>query len=939
MNQNRPSTSLRTQILLPSILALLVFATIMGWALIMTTHKTFNTKFLQTGQSLVENVAPTMSFALATGDRDYLKARLKSAFRQDELRHIEVINSQGNLSVALSRQDDGSIVEVSTKNDKKILFPHETNHEPFHADVPADPIEVEFLTAPSPHDEIPLGTLRAILDRSAIIEERNQEIAYGVLLALITALVMCIIVAGLARRIVEPLKDLTSTLERLEAGDFSARAGNSPIDEVGRVQNGVNAMALSLDNAQRDLKQKVEQATAKLVKTVDDLERSESKYRSLVDSASDGVFSMNSNLRLLQVNPAIEQLTGRDHGDLIGEDLLNLVLAEQQSRIKQVYARQTEEHTACTYEVTLVSAIGERVVVEISSRPHITDNICVGFHGVARDITARRRIDQARAEAQELAESANHAKSMFLATVSHEIRSPMNGILGFLDLLNKTNLDDVQNEYITTAEKSARTLLRIIDDLLDMARVESGYLDFRPEAVDLREFTEHVMAEAEQQVDAESLTLKTELDDALPEIVVTDPARLNQILTNILGNACKFTGDGTVTLAVDCLDRANTSATVVFSIRDSGPGFDEDDIEEILKPFGRGPEAIKNRVAGVGLGLAIAKTLVDEMAGRIDISNLPRGGGEVKITVSLLTSSKRALPKEKMPSAITVDSETGDLPTEAITKTPRVLVVDDSEINTRFVSTLLSYHGIEAVQANSGAGALELCETGTFDLIFTDLHMPSMDGVEMANRIRATLADRCPPMIALTADATARNSERLEHEDFDQVLFKPITETELLNAITRWVGYSPTRHAPETKSVVSRTDAADDILGKQRGLEFAGGNEALWESNVVLFIEDLKRILPLFDTTHPDFHPDRLVEHTHRISGSAAYIGARKLEQLAMNVETECLDPDSNRVEKLCMEFDSAAQDFLSEARNAGFSADEDAESDKPVSLGVSSSG
>lgn len=923
MSNSHSKISVRTQILVPSIGALLVFAFVMGWFLIATTNKTFNTKFAQTGQALVDNTAPTMSFALATGDRDNLKTRLQSLFRQNELRHIEVITSAGTFSVALSRQDSGLVIEVFPEAGQKVLFKPQPNHETFHADVSIDPIEVDFISGVSPHKQQPVGTLRAILDRSSIIKERNDVIFKGILITLFTAMLMCVIVAALARRIVQPLQNLTSTLEILEGGDFSARAGNSTIDEVGRVQAGVNTLAASLGEAKHDLEQKVEQATAKLVESVDELERSEGKYRNLVDSASDGVFSLNSNLRLTQINPAMEKLTGRDRDELIGKHLVNLVVPEQRDQVTRRYSTQVTGRSTATFELGLATATGETVILEISSRPQFNDENCVGFHGVARDVTARQRVEQERAEAQQVAEAANRAKSMFLATVSHEIRSPMNGILGFLNLLNKTQPSPLQLEYITTADKSAKTLMRIIDDLLDIARIESGYPEFRPEPVELVGFIEHVMAETRQQVDAENLILKTELDPELPSMVVTDPARLNQILTNILGNSCKFTEEGEVVLNVDCVEKVDASAIITFSVRDSGPGFAEDDIDELLKPFERGPEAIENKVAGVGLGLAVTKTLLDEMEGRIDISNLPNGGGEVKITVTLRTRSDSVVSSQNPESDSNRKPLVDGIKPRAVSGKLKVLVVDDSQINTRFVSTVLDYHGIETVEASSGLKAAEICESSSFDLIFTDLHMPVMDGVETAQRIRKILAGDCPPVVVLTADATVKSNERLLREDFTEILYKPVAESQLLSVITQLTGYTPLQQPSQNVSAATDRGSDNDVLNRNHGIALAGGNEELWESNMVLFIKDLQTVLPLFDPSRPNFDTDDLGEQTHRLSGSAAYIGARNIENLAMNVEIACQNSQTREIERVCSQFMKAADEFFTQARQAGLMSDD----------------
>ncbi|HEY9063991.1 MAG TPA: ATP-binding protein [Burkholderiaceae bacterium] len=381
-------------------------------------------------------------------------------------------------------------------------------------------------------------------------------------------------------------------------------------------------------------------------------------------------------------------------------------------------------------------------------------------------------LERARAEA----ERASRAKSQFLAVVSHEIRTPMNGILGATELLLETTVSPAQQRYVQVVRHSATALMHLIDDVLDMARIEAGKMQLSPADFDLP----GLLAEAAELVALATrdrpVTLQCRVAPAVPDWVHGDPHRLRQVLLNLLYNAVKFTDRGEVVLEAAVIDTHDDpdSTTVRISVQDTGIGISATHLASIFDAFEQGDGSSTRRHGGSGLGLAIAKDLTELMGGRLDVRSELGVGSRFWIDVPL----KRAVPRAS--AAPTAVKRTGRT---------RVLLAEDDEVNQLIIVNMLALLECDVDVARNGIEAHRAAADGAYDIILMDCHMPEMDGYEATRHIRDQEQRRGTrlPVIAITADAQTVNRDRCLAAGIDDVIYKPVSRAVLTAALERWV--------------------------------------------------------------------------------------------------------------------------------------------------------
>ncbi len=397
---------------------------------------------------------------------------------------------------------------------------------------------------------------------------------------------------------------------------------------------------------------------------------------------------------------------------------------------------------------------------------------------VAASARANMRSAAALAEAQHTAEAANEAKSAFLAMMSHELRTPMNGVLGMARALQRTELDHRQKGYVETILRSGDGLMAILNDVLDISKIEAGRMDLEVVAFDLKALGDQAVQLWSEIAISKDLSLTCEAAPDLPPLVLGDETRVRQIVLNLISNALKFTEAGAITLTMRAAPAADGDGGVEIVVTDTGIGMSPEQTATLFRPYAQADASTARKFGGTGLGLAICRKLSAMMGGEIGVESQPGRGTTFRVWLPL---------PEAEPAAM-------DAVEPEILPALRILVADDNPINQAVARAVLEAAGVTVDCVADGAQALDRLRVEAFDLVLMDVHMPIMDGVEAVGRIRAGQAGTSDvPVMALTADAMPGEEVRLLAMGFDALQHKPVQPAALINAIVEVLANRPPR--------------------------------------------------------------------------------------------------------------------------------------------------
>ena len=539
---------------------------------------------------------------------------------------------------------------------------------------------------------------------------------------------------------------------------------------IGTIVKGLDRLApllaLILRQADhfRDLGLAVRERTAELQAARDRMEEQHAFLSTLLSSLPNPVSVQDVHGRILRCNPAYSALTGRSEQELTGEP-------EIFSGTSFVVEEMPESPESCEEEGSRLDGCVRRM---LSSRApfHNRRGELAGYISVLTDVSelARARLE---------AEASNRAKSEFLANMSHEIRTPLNGILGMLQLLSRSHLDEDQRDSVFTAIRSSRRLTQLLNDILDLSRIEAGKFRLEPAEfrfVDLRDSVRDLFAIPAK---AKGLDLSFDIDEAIPVRVVGDEGRLRQILFNLVGNAVKFTPRGSIGIRARRVDRDEGMA-VLFSIADTGVGIPAERQDDIFQPFTQVDGSAIRSHGGVGLGLAIVRRLVDLLEGTISMRSKVGQGTTIEVLIPLAAGHAVCDAQEVQP----VPEVRGK----------RILVVEDDRVNQLALTRMLLKLGHAPAVADNGRAALDILQHESFDCVLMDIQMPVMDGLEATRRIRARSHPDIPadlPVVALTGHAMAGDRERFLAEGMTAYLSKPVDMDALARLIAEITGPPP----------------------------------------------------------------------------------------------------------------------------------------------------
>ncbi len=928
---------IRSRALFLALIPVAVIALLLDVYFINTRVNDLEQGLLERGHAIVHQLAPAAEYGIFSDNQEILKRLARAALNEADvssvtfldvtkkvLAHAERSTSPPQLGKQILAAAAPSIAEQSQRTTLRFSAPIFLSSIAWD-----DSQESSALTGP-PQKVIAaklLGQVIVRMSHSATKIRQIEVIVNSLVLTLLGLAISAALALRISRTISDPVLGLTEAVRKLESGQLETRVRNISGGELGELQQGINAMANALENVQGELQEQIDQATVELRETLESVE----------------------------------------------------------------------------------------------------------IQNVELDLARKRAI------------VANRAKSEFLANISHEIRTPMNGVIGFTTLLGKTQLDEEQREYVETIDKSASSLLTIINDILDFSKIESGKAAIQDFHFDLRESVEEVLTLLAPLAYDKSLEIVNFIYSDVPLALRGDPIRIRQVLTNLIGNAIKFTDFGSVVLRVMLEDEDTNTASIKITVTDTGIGLSATDQQRLFVPFTQADSTETRRYSGTGLGLAISKKLVELMKGKIGVESEQGQGATFWFTLRCrkdntavhevsdpfaALSRHRILVYETHPSARLalrhmlnagnmlisecteadklqhlLEAATGDrmpyqilvlglsgeelepdkfsalltplrdyysgpvlilvnttqravinllcglgatacltkpvrlkqlaesfsrllnpnLPAPYCAQEPsvampapqrtldgvRILIADDSAINRKLVSTLLKHHGAKVEEAEDGDMACNLNADRDYDLIFMDINMPILSGVQATQHIRAGENGlRHTPIIALTANALAKERDRLISAGLDDCLLKPVHERELLAMVTKWIpGLTGTALA------ATPADINPDMQYGAQGTGIIDRKRALTDELLGMLLAELPTQQQAMEEAFIDDNMAVLHSHVHRLHGSASYCDMPQLMASASALEKALLQKMRDAIPALYATLRAVIDDTL---RNHG---------------------
>ncbi len=507
----------------------------------------------------------------------------------------------------------------------------------------------------------------------------------------------------------------------------------------------------------------------------DRLSRSQEFTRRLIETANVIFLAMDGEGRIIIFNDAAARITGYRKEEVIGKNWFEKVVPKE--RYPWVW-EASQAGFPRVFENPILTKSGEERIIswQNSDAPENESGVTTVSFGV--DVTDSRKYEESLRIAKEQAESSNKAKGEFLATMSHELRTPLNGIMGLLQLLQGTCLSEEQREYVRKALGSSSSLLRLLSDILDLSRIDAGKIRLEEEAFSIAEVVQTVMDALLRKAETKGVKLVIEVDPSIPPSVVGDQYRLLQILLNLAGNSVKFTDSGEIRIEATALPEGGSEGVVaiLFSVVDTGIGIADEVLDRVFQRFTQADGSYARKYGGAGLGLAIVERLVKAMGGKLSVGGEPGKGAEFHFSLKL------ALPQAS--ESVSPSAASPESPPDFVSA--RILVAEDELVNLFVIVKILETMGCQVHEAHDGQEVLDALESQTFDMVFMDIQMPVMDGIEATRRIRkANAAYADIPIIAMTAYAMAGDKKKFLEAGMNDYIEKPVEAAFLKTAIER----------------------------------------------------------------------------------------------------------------------------------------------------------
>ncbi|QDK81735.1 PAS domain S-box protein [Spirosoma sp. KCTC 42546] len=650
--------------------------------------------------------------------------------------------------------------------------------------------------------------------------------------------------------------------------------------------------------------------------------QSEEKFRGIFENLQDIYARVDRKGRVTMISPSIFKRMGYTPDEVLGQEITKFFIDE--NAIRHAMFKLGRNRSLRNFEASMRRKDGsERQymfnMLMLNDEPGSNSVVAV----LARDITELKKQSAELVKAKDEAERSLKVKEQFLANMSHEIRTPMNGVIGMIDLLNDTQLDEEQRSYVRTVKRSSETLLNILNDILDLSKIEAGKMVLHESPVAFKEIFEKLIALFGQQANSKNNDLTYHLGPDLPTFVIADQTRLLQILSNLTSNAIKFTEHGSIRVEASLISKRGKFNRIRVAVKDSGIGISPQNINLLFNSFSQVDTSSRKSFGGTGLGLAISKELAHLMKGEVGVESTVGMGSTFWFTIEL---------KETAISPTQQATEVAEIALANFFSTyhPNVLLVDDNAVNRKVASEILRKSGCIVTTADSGPAAIREVEsreagatTGEyagFDVIFMDIQMPDMDGVEATRRLREQFGKRLPTIVAMTAYSMKEDRERFISQGLDDYIAKPIRAQSLVAKVKELTDANRAKHAPElpvapvAKPIMKVAEPAlpiidEEIVGQLRDI----GGQDLVDSIMEEFVTEASDLVNGSLSAYSLGDIPTVKSHLHTLKGSAGTIGVSRVADIARTAEGKLKLNDTSGLAEALQALEQAFEEFLAE--------------------------
>jgi len=615
-------------------------------------------------------------------------------------------------------------------------------------------------------------------------------------------------------------------------------------------------------------------------------------YESVVEDGSDIIFLVDFDGKILYHNASVRETLGYRAKSLIGKNFFDFVLPTTLDQFKTNF--QQSKKRAYTEKIEFQFLCKDRTFrfLEFNAINLKNKEGLPGLILDCRDITQRKK------DAEELLRL-QKAKEQFLANISHEIRTPINGIAGIAGLLSQNQNVDERATYLNAIRHSAENLKVIINDILDIASIESGKLKFEKIAFNLTDLIPSLISTFTYQASEKKIALQYTIDESLNKVLLGDPVRLNQILINLISNAVKFTNAGSIVVTCKQLKERKNTCLISISVKDTGVGIPSEKLTTIFESFSQADESVTRRYGGTGLGLTIAKQLTELQKGKIEVESKEHVGSVFTVTIPYGVGQAKKV--SKLPFQNKVDSKNFFLPSL------RILLVEDNDINRLYAKSILETWKCKTDIAENGIIAIEKLKNNVYDAILMDVQMPVMDGYEATKVIRRMAHPVSSiPVIALTANATKIDAEKCLAAGMNDYLSKPFTPEDLYEKLFKKLKIAANTQPtpPEPQKVSFNLD----YLKKM-----SGDNPEFVREMVETFINSMPKLLQDMEEALGKADLVKVGKIAHQIKPSLSLMGIPQLKESAVQLEEMVNTPHAKNPQQEVNKFIEACRKVVIE--------------------------